>query len=153
MKVIGSKGSVDSPFYSVAAAVGGLGAIPFTQLFSTSGEGGQAGTAIRIRGRLVSPTGGGSVAIRACLICDGVVPAPGSAVGNALACKNVYGSGSDADAPNLATTAAVSFSAVYYIQSGALLPMPAPDVSFRLSNPGSAYTAGTVYIDTVELLG
>jgi len=153
-KVIATQGTIDTPFFSVAAAAGGLGAIPFTTPIGTAGDGGQVARYVRIHGRLDAPVGGGSIAIRATLQPTDVKPANGSAAGNTLSCRVTSG-GADTDAPNLATTAAASFSAIYSLlnnASGDSQPVPTRYVSFRLSNPGTAYTAGTVYIDTVELL-
>lgn len=148
MKVLSTRGSSDVPFYSVAASA--IGTAQFTPLFDLSGEAGSRGVAIRVSGRLVSPTGGGNVIARATVVDNGVVPSAGAAAGETLACRNI-GTGGESDSPNLAATAARSFSAVYYMPY--LAPIPGAAVSFRVSNTGTAYSAGTVFIDTVELLG
>ncbi len=143
----------EAPFFSVAANL--LGGVPFTPVIATRGKD-RAGRFVVVHGRLVAPTSGGSISIRAQMVADGLKPADGAAVGNVLAGKVTFNS-TDGDNVSVAGTTETSFSAVFEMnsddtRSGAAIPIPARHISLRISNPTTAYTGGTLFIDCVEII-
>ena len=158
MRVL-KRGRVDnSPVGTLNAA--DIGTARFIGLIPTEDEGGNLATQFRIRGRWASLAGGGSVDIRACLVTAGVKPSDGDPVGNALSGKMTW-NGTDTDKITPVTGASPvsgSFSGVFFMTSrgtndGEIIIPAAPHISLRVSNPSTAYSAGTVYIDDIEAIG
>lgn len=139
----------DPAFLTMNANI--LGTAQFSNLIPTKVTvGGKTMRArmIRIKGRLVSPAGGGTLTIRAAKIDDNVIPGPGAA-GDYIGARNALTTAAT-DTITVASTTARSFSACFFnVDPNAAID--AETISLRVSNPGTAYSAGQVIIDEVEL--